>query len=164
MKNLFSQTSLTHSACLDMMPPMALECFRTTLTHFVFVPNHKKQWKICFRRTLSHILHVWIWCLRWLVSALGQHSHSLWLSKKIWINEKSVFVELSQTFCVSRYDASDSPRVTECDMCRVLWDVSLFLRLLCDVLAFSRAGIWRFFPLWRCMVSACISVTGIIGQ
>ena len=90
------------------MLQMALVCFRTTLTHFVLSKNHKKQWKICFRRTLSHILHVWIWCLRWLVSALGQHSHSLWFSQNIWITEKSVFVELSQTFCVSRYDASDS--------------------------------------------------------
>ena len=146
------------------MLQMAMVCFRTTLTHFVVSKNHKKEWKISFRKPLSHILLVWIWCLRWLWSAFGQHSHTLWFSKNIWINEKSVFVELSQTFCVSRYDASDSPRVTECDMCRALCDVSLLLRLLCDVLAFSRAGIWRFFPLWRCMVSACISVTGIIGQ
>ena len=35
IKNLFSLTPLTDSVCLYMMLLMALDCFRTTLTHFV---------------------------------------------------------------------------------------------------------------------------------
>ena len=85
-----------------MMLQMALVCFRATLTHFVVSKNHKKQWKIGFRRTLSHIMHVWIWCLRWLWSALGQHSHSLWLSKKDMNQWKVCFRRtLSDILCVS---------------------------------------------------------------
>ena len=107
MKNLFSLTPLTHSLCIDMMLQRSLVCFRTTLTHFVLFKNHMNQWKICFRRPLSQNLSVYIWCFRWLWIVFGQHSHTLWLSKNIWINEKSVFVDPSHTFCLSRYDASE---------------------------------------------------------
>ena len=132
-----------------MMLQMALVCFRATLTHFVVSKNHKKPWKIGFRRTLSHILHVWIWCLRWLWSALGQHSHSLWLSKKIWINEKSVFVELSQTFCVShavwgecRGGRLSCRRLlcelkTVSDKCISMWLLGIYVQSACVIVAAS---------------------------
>ena len=86
-------------------------CFRTTLTHlsafYKFYVADENRWKIGFRRPLSHILCVYISCFRGLWFVFGQHSHTLWLSKNIWINEKSVFVDPSHTFCLSRYDASD---------------------------------------------------------
>ena len=94
---------------------MALDCFRTTLTHFgAFYKldvEGDNQWKIGFRKPLSHILPVYIWCFRGLWIVFGQHSHTLWLSKnymlKVISDDKSIFVDPSHTFCAFTYDASD---------------------------------------------------------
>ena len=91
------------------------DCFRTTLTHFgTFYKldvEGDNRWKIDFRRPLSHILPVYIWCFRGLWTVFGQHSHTLGLSKnwmlKVIIDDKSIFVDPSHTFCLSTYDASE---------------------------------------------------------
>ena len=87
------------------------DCFRTTLTHlrafYKIDVEGENRWKIDFRRPLSHILPDYIWCFRWLWSVFEQHSHTLWFSKKVIIDEKSIFVDPSHTFCLSTYDASE---------------------------------------------------------
>ena len=109
----------------------ALVCFRTTLTHlsafYKFYVANENQWKIGFRRPLSHILCVYISCFRGLWIVFGQHSQTLCFLKSMWIIEKSVFVDLSHTFCLSRYDASGGFGLfsdnthTLCSFLKIMW-------------------------------------------
>ena len=169
----------------------ALDCFQTTLTDFVLSKKHVNHWKIGFRRPLSHILCVYISCFRGLWFVFGQHSYTLCFLKIMWIIEKSVFVNPSHTFCLSRYDASDGFGLfsdnthTLCGLYKYMnqWKIC-FRKPLSHIVPV-------IFPLWsvlispsamrciaiqqgryleirlfyyRVVVPACISLSGIIGQ